>query len=94
MDARGPLLDGRDEVEVEGAGQVRVDPALHAHLGRAAIPRLGGLVGDLVERERVALGVHLALRERTEPAADVAHVREVDVPVHDVRDLVADGLTP
>ena len=49
-------------------------------------------VGDLVQRQGVRVGVGAPLRERAEPAADVADVGEVDVAVHHVRDLVADGV--
>ena len=83
-----PLDLGRD-VEVGGAGQVRVDAALHADLGRAGLPRLGGAVADLLHRERVGVCVSAPLRERAEPAAGVADVGEVDVPRDDVGDIVA-----
>ena len=86
-----PLLHRGDEVEVRRAGQLGVDAALHADLGGAELPRLLGAVGDLVEGERVGVGVGAALGERAEPAADVADVGEVDVPVDDVGDLVADA---
>ena len=81
-----------DEVEVERARQIGVDAALHADLGGALAPRFLGAVGDLGERERVGLVVDLTLGERAEPAAHVADVREVDVAVDDVGDVVADGL--
>ena len=71
-----------------------MDPALHAHLGRAGEPRVLGSIGHLAEREGVGLRVDLALGERAETAPDVADVREVDVPVADVGDLGADGLGP
>ena len=61
--------------------QTSVAPASHA----SSRP-----VGDLVERQRVGVGVALALGERAEPAADVADVGEVDVAVDDVGDVVAD----
>ena len=94
VDLRHPTLHRVEEVEVERAGQVGMDPALHAHLARAAVPRLLRAVGDLVQRERVGLRIDLALREGAEPASDVADVREVDVPVDHVRHDVADGLLP
>ena len=43
-----------------------------------------------VQGERVGVGVGAPLGERAEPAADVADVGEVDVPVDDVGDVVAD----
>lgn len=78
------------DVEVRRPGQVGVDAALHADLDRAEVPGLLGPVGDLVEGERVRVGVRAALREGAETAPGVADVREVDVPGDDVRDVVAD----
>ena len=92
MDPRDALLHGADEIEVEAPRQIGMDPALHADLRRASLPRLFGFVRDLGQRERVRLRVHLALRERAEPASHVADVREVDVPVDDVGHLGTDGL--
>ena len=92
VDARDPALHGVQEVEIEGAGEIGVDPALHAHLARPLGPCLLGPVGDLRQRERVRLRIDLSLGERAEPAPDVADVREVDVPVDHVGDDVADGL--
>ncbi len=89
---RDARLHRRGEVEVRRAGQLGVDAALHAHLGGAEVPRLLGPVGDLVEGERVGVGIGTPLGERAEPAADVADVGEVDVAVHHVGHVVADGL--
>src|SRR2546430_12614744 len=69
-----------------------MDASLHAHLGGAGIPGLGGPVADLLEREGVRVGVGPALGERAEPAAGVADVGEVDVAGDDVGDVVADDL--
>ena len=87
-----PLLHRGGEVEVRRTGELGVDAALHADLGRAELPGLLGAVGDLLQRQRVGVGVGAALGERAEPAADVADVGEVDVPVDDVGHVVADGL--
>ena len=57
--------------------QTSVAPSAHASSARST---------DLVQRERVGVGVGAALRERAEPAAGVADVGEVDVAVHDVGD--------
>src|SRR5439155_18225636 len=90
--ARYPGLDRADQVGVRGAGQLRVDAALHADLGRAVVPGFHGPSGDLVHGQPVRVGVPLPLRERAEPAPDVTDVGEVDVPVDDVGDIVADGV--
>ena len=87
--AGAAALDLGRDVEVRGARQVGVDAALHADLGRARGPRLLGALADLVERQRVGVGVGAALRERAEPAAGVADVGEVDVPRDDERHVVA-----
>ena len=63
--------------------QTSVAPSSHASCGP---------VGDLVQRQRVGVGVGAPLGERAEPAADVADVGEVDVAVDDVGHLVADGV--
>src|ERR1044072_781355 len=94
MHAGDALLDRLRDVEVRGAGQVRVDAALHADLHRADLPGLLGAVGDLVQGERVGVGVGASLREGAETAAGVADVGEVDVPGDDVGDVVTDRRLP
>ena len=89
---RHPRLDRPHQIGVAGHRQLGVDAALHAHLRRARDVRLPGPVGDLVGRQRVRVGVALALRERAEPAARVADVGEVDVAVDDERHVVTDGV--
>ena len=70
------------------AGIVRMDAALHADFGRAALPRLLRAARDLVEREIVGpaaqILAELALREGAELAAEVADVGVVDVAVDDI----------
>ena len=80
------------------AGEGRVDPALEADLGRAALPGLARAADDLVERDEVRRAAQVrrqpALREGAEAAAEVADVRVLDVPRDDVADLVAAHLAP
>ena len=75
------------------AGERRVDPALEADLGRAAVPRLARPPDDLLVRDEVRRAAQvrrqLPLREGAEAAAEVADVRVLDVPRDDVADLVA-----
>jgi hypothetical protein len=52
-------------------------------------PRPVHAVADLLEGQRVGVGVGASLGEGAEPAAGVADVGEVDVPVDDVGDVVA-----
>jgi len=85
-------LDFGSNFEVCCAGQIGMNAPLHAHLGGAGLPGLGGPVADLPERERVRIGVGAALRERAEPAAGVADIGEVDVAGDDVGDVVTDDL--
>ena len=84
--------DRANDVEVVGAGERRVDPPLQADPGRAPLPRLAAaddlLGGDEVRPPAQVRG-QLALRERAEAAAEVAHVRVVDVARDDVGDGVA-----
>src|SRR5687768_18514402 len=78
------------------AGEGRMDPSLEAHLGRAAIPGLPSAPDDLLVWDEVGRAAEvrrqLPLRERAEAAAEVADVRVLDVPRHDVGDLVAADL--
>ena len=91
-------LDRGDDLRVVVAGEGRVDAALQAHLGGAALPRLDRAPHDLLHRheERRPAQVlgELALRERAEAALEVADVRVLDVPGDDVADLVAADLAP
>ncbi len=80
-------LDLPSQVEVGGAGQIGVDPALHADLGG---PGRNGLVDPLphlgkTQRERIR--IVMALGEGTEPATGVADVGEVDVAIDHVGDI-------
>ena len=63
--------------------QTSVAPSRHASSARSA---------TCSTRQPVRVGVALPLGERAEPAADVADVGEVDVPVDHVGDVVADGV--
>ena len=87
------LLHGAADLEVGLAGEARVDAALEADLGRAALPRLARAARDLAGRHDVRAAAQVrgepALREGAEAAAEVADVRVVDVPRHDVGDDVA-----
>ncbi len=89
-------LDRAHDARVVVAGERGMDPALEADLGRAALPSLPRAADDLLERNEVRRPAQvprqLPLRERAEAAAEVADVRVLDVPGHDVRDLVAAGL--
>ena len=85
-------LDFGSDFEIRCPWQIGMDASLHAHLGGTGFPGLGGTVPDLLQRQRVRVGVGPALGERTEPAAGVADVGEVDVAGDDVGDVVADDL--
>src|SRR6185312_3133919 len=89
VDARLAAFDLEGEVEVGGAGQVGVDAALHADLGRPGRPGLVDAVADLGHGQGVGVGVGAALGEGAEPAAGVADVGEVDVAVDHVGDVLA-----
>src|SRR5712691_1491343 len=88
VNIRAPPLDFGSDFEIGCSWQVGMDAALHAHLGGAGVPGFGGAVADLLQRERVRVGVGAALRERAEPAAGVADVGEVDVAGDNVGDVV------
>src|SRR5439155_16764395 len=71
-------LDGAADARIGVTGIVRMDAALQAYLGGAAIPRLRGAAHDLLQREVIGRAaqsvVRLAFGEGTEPAAKVADV--------------------
>jgi len=75
------------------AGEARVDAALHAHFGRAALPGFARAVGDLVQREIVGAPAqvlaHLAFRERAELTFERADIGVVDVARDDVGNDIA-----
>src|SRR4029453_14411921 len=90
----GPrLFDGAAYVQVGRAGVFRMDAALQADLGGAALPRLLAPPDDLVHVEVVGpasqVFAELALREGAELAAEIADVGVVDVAGDDVGDGVA-----
>src|SRR5688572_477402 len=80
------LLDVAHQVQIPLEGNVRVVAALNENLDRAQSLRLVDLGADLLERERVSLLMLRAAVERAKAAVGHAHVRVVDVTVHDVRD--------
>ena len=77
-----------DDAAIVVAGERRMDAALQADLGGAALPRLDGAPRDLLVRDEVRRAAQvrgeLALREGAEAAAEVADVRVVDVAGDDV----------
>src|SRR6202040_2838262 len=87
------LFDGAADVEVGGAGVFRVDAALQADFGGAALPGLLAAPDDLVHVEIVGpaaqILAELALREGAELAAEIADVGVVDVAGDDIGDRVA-----
>ena len=90
------VLHGAGDVDVVVAVEVGVDAALQRHLGGAHLPRLGGALGDVVERQQVRRAAQVQrqrpLREAAELALERAHVGVVDVAVVHPRDGVADRL--
>ena len=73
VDRRYRVLHGTQQIQVPATGESRMDPALQADLGAAALPRLDGAPGDLVDAQEVGgaaevLG-ELALGEGAEAAA-------------------------
>ena len=81
-----------DDAQVGVAGVRRVDAALHAHLGGAALPGLAHAARDLGGVEvvgRIAVALLAALGEGAELAAEGADVRVVDVAVDDEAHRVA-----
>src|SRR5438552_10409228 len=95
---RDRVADRAHDGEVVLTGKGRMDPALEAHLRGAARPGLLAAADDLLVRDEVRRAAEirseLSFRKRAEPAAEVTHVRVLDVAGDDVRDLVAANLSP
>ena len=87
------LLDRAADREIGRAGVFRVDAALQADFGGAALPGFLAAPDDLVEVEIVGpaaqIFAELALREGAELAAEIADIGVVDVAGDDVGDGVA-----
>ncbi len=79
------LLDVPHQLQVPLERDVRIVPALDQDLHAAECLGLVDLRADLLVRERVALVVLRPTVERAESAVGDAHVRVVDVAVHDIR---------
>ena len=96
VQVRQDLLDRAADVHVEVAREGRMDAALQADLGAAALPGLLATADNLVERDEVRgaaqVGRQLPLGKGAEAAAEVADICVVDVPCDDVGDGVAADL--
>src|SRR5262249_44736249 len=90
--------DRRLDLGVVVTRESRMDPALQAHLRRPPLPRLLAAADDLGQGDEVRGAAPAppppALGEGAEAAAEVADVRVLDVPCHDVAALVAADVTP
>src|SRR5437867_6945268 len=81
-------FDITEQVQVPLKWYIRIVSALHQDLARAHFLGFVDLLTDLFDRERPSLGVFRPAVERAESTVGDAHVRVVDVAVHDVRDRV------
>ena len=88
MQLRRHLLGQAQPLAVLLEGQVGMDAALHAELGRAELDRFLDPRGEVLLGDFVGVGRALALAEAAEGAADDADVGEVDVAVDDEGDRV------
>ena len=93
MHIRNCRLDGAANAEIGLAGVIRMNAALKAHLGRAALPRFGRAANDFLKGKVIRRAPQrlmlFALGEGAERAAVGADVGVVDVAVDDVADGVA-----
>ena len=90
VEVREPALDRAREVDVVATLELRWQPRLDAHLGRAEIAGLARAPHDLRDGQEVPLLLAMVAAERAEAAVLDADVREVDVAVDDERHRVAD----
>ncbi len=86
-----PLHRAQDG-EIGLAGEIRMDAALHAHFGGAALPGFHRAAGDLVEIELIGPAAQMLigppLGEGAEAAAIGADIGVVDVAGDDIGDIV------
>src|SRR3954447_11798341 len=83
MHARKGLFDRAADREIGRAGIFRVDAALQADFGGAALPRLLAAPDDLVQVQIVGpaaqILAELAFREGAELAAEITDIRIVNI---------------
>ena len=93
--SRHRLLHGAQQGQIGVAGVGRMNAALQADLGGAAVPGLDRAPGDLVQREVVGpaaqIIAQLSFRECAEAASIAADVGVIDVAIDHVADDVAAG---
>ncbi len=98
MHARHGIFHRAQQREIGRAVERRMDAALHADFGGAALPGFRGTARDFIEREVVGLAAQivggLALGEGAEGAFVFADVGIVDVAVDDVAHGLAADLAP
>src|SRR4029077_2615904 len=98
MHTRYRLAHCAADVDVGGAGEVGMDPALHADFGCTALPRFTCARRDFLERQIVwpsaQVLAHLAFRESAELAFERADIGVIYVARYDVRDDVAAHVAP
>ncbi len=98
VDAGRRTADGLANLDVCTAGEAWFDASLHAHLGRAPLPRLARPPRNLVERQCVGpaskVFTQLAFGKGAELAFEIADVRVIDVARHDVRNHVPAHIAP
>jgi hypothetical protein len=85
-----PRLDGAKQIGVIAALQVFWKPALNAHFGRAALDRFHRLRHKRFRGMKIGVRRVRPAAESAKSAADDANVGEVQVPIHDIGDAVAD----
>src|SRR3954453_13512032 len=90
------LLDRAADPEIGRAGIFRVDAALQADFGGAALPGLLAAPDDFVEVEIVGpaaqILAELALREGAELTAEIADIRVVDIAGNNISHCIARNL--
>ena len=91
---RRHLLGQPQPLAVLLQGQVRMDPPLHAELGRPELDRFADPLGEVLLGDLIGIGRAPPLAEPAEGAADDADVGEVDVAVDDEGDPVPGQLRP
>ena len=81
------------DIDVVVAIEARVDSALQRDLSGAQLPRLGGALGNVIERQQIRRAAQVQrqrpLREAAELALERAHIGVVDVAIVNPCDGIA-----
>ena len=92
VNRRSSALHSANDVEVGATRKVGVNPSLQADLRRADGPGFGDATLDFLNRECEGVVIGATLRKCAEATSGVTDVREIDIAIDHVGDVIAIGL--